>query len=1017
MRCKALFALLVLLLPAGLPAAFWMPATNGLQAYSFNDILINPANPQVVYVCGLDGIFKSTNGGASWNAANTGLAPSPYTLDIEMEPGHPDTLYAVSQFSEGGRGVYKTTNGGASWSRKSSGIYLPYINSVSIFAGNPSLVFAGTNVGGARGGVFFSDNGGDSWTLIAGDDLPGSGIGNDAAPIVVDPGDSSIVFCGRNSYTGFLRSVDGGHHWTWSDNSFIVRKILIDSADANRILAGGTGFLKISRNRGASLTDTGVHFTIGGLAQDPSNAAVMYAGAVGAPIYRSADHGDSWAPVGNEAHNWSALAVQPGNPNVLFAATMGEGVLQSLDGGLHWTARNSGLPTQMRCTRMASSQRYKTVWAILDNRALYASYDDGNAWHQLMGISGYPGDLEVWPGDGKTLYLANGDIYRSSDLGFNWLPLGAAADGHTLTQVAVNPSDSDIILIGDDTARAVKRSTDGGQTWQIVLSVPPAPVWGSNNIFDIDFDPSDPQRIYAATYNNIWRTQDGGDHWTQLTGIDYLVNYSGNLRHTAFIRDIHVDSANPSIVYAATQWGGSWKSKNYGDSWTRLNIPWDDQFIHNNILLDPRDHNVVYIPTFGHGLAKSTDGGATWAKLADGLGTDTTIHRIAISPWDMDHIFAGSLFNGVWRGGGSAYIPTLHDAVGLIPDGGVFAFSEPQIVSASFSDGAIIAQAEDRSAGARVLGADGLQPGDRVAIRGVLGTQSGERTITALAADRLSTGEKPRPLVLTNEAVGGASPGPEWHGISGAAGLANTGLLVTTSGRVTALAGPKTFYMDDGSRLVDWSYNVGIRVQSDSASLPAVGDYVRVTGASGALSSGPNTARLLRVPSPEGIVPRNFLSNTSFETGDASDWTGESGTVQGSWFAGIHPRSGSKFWGHATDGEGSSAVIYQQVAAPEGSGLQARVYSLLYRDLNSADDARSRIGIDPTGGADPDSPSVVWSPWDIQPNERQKQWSLLNTPTVVAGGDTVTVFLQAYQSTSGGWHINCFDDAALLVAD
>lgn len=110
MRSISLIFFLIITLP--IQAAYWIPANQGMVAWSFTDIVINATNPQVIYAVGMTGVYKSSNGGASWTAINNGLAATPYTYDIEMHPSDPNTLYVVSQFSEGGRGIYKSTDGG-----------------------------------------------------------------------------------------------------------------------------------------------------------------------------------------------------------------------------------------------------------------------------------------------------------------------------------------------------------------------------------------------------------------------------------------------------------------------------------------------------------------------------------------------------------------------------------------------------------------------------------------------------------------------------------------------------------------------------------------------------------------------------------------------------------------------------------------------------------------------------------------------------------------------------------------
>lgn len=845
----------VLLLIIALPveATYWVPANQGMTAWSFTDIVINPTNPQVIYAVGMTGVYKSSNGGTSWTAANNGLAATPYTYDVEMHPSDPNTLYVVSQFSEGGRGIYKSTDGGTTWVRKSNGIYLPYVNSVTVFKTNPEVLFCGTNVGGAKGGVFKSTNGGESWTLVAGDDIPGSGIGNDAAPIVVDPFDSNYVYCGRNSYTGFLRSIDSGAHWTWQDNSFVITDIVIHPVDTNRIFAGGTGYLKMSTNRGQSLVGTGIKQSVGAVTVAPSNPDIIYAGLIGGPVYKSTDCGDTWSAVGTEAHQFRGLAVHPTDPSLLCAVTDGEGILKSTNGGMTWSPINSGLPNQMRCTKMVTSRKYKAVWAILDTRAIYASFDDANSWIQLAGISGYPTDFEISGADDKTLFMVNSDVYKSIDLGFTWIPMNAAPSGHTIGQIAVDPQNPNVMFISDSTDYTIRRSTDGGSTWQIVFTVPANPVWGHRTVTDIAIDPSNSQRIYLGTYNYPWKSEDSGNTWTKLSNLEYTVIYNNQPKLTSFVRDIAIDPVQPNIVYATTQWGWTWKSTDYGDTWTRLNGFAFDANVHQNVVFDPRDHNTIYIATLNFGIYKSTNGGASFIQLIDGLtAPDTNIYVVAISPWNYDHILGGSYSQGVYRGGGSPSIPNLSKAKGYVPDGGVFCFTDPMVVSARMPDGSIYVQAEDRSHGIRVTGTDGFRPGDLVKIKGFMGTASGERYIKAFEVSRTGTTDPPAPIGLPNRAIGGASLGPEYPGIAGASGVNNTGLLVQTWGRVTAIADSTHFYIDDGSAIENGTGWTGVCVElPPNAAMPQQGDYTIVQGISGTTTMGSQVVRMIRVPIAE----------------------------------------------------------------------------------------------------------------------------------------------------------------------
>jgi len=196
--------------------------------------------------------------------------------------------------------------------------------------------------------------------------------------------------------------------------------------------------------------------------------------------------------------------------------------------------------------------------------------------------------------------------------------------------------------------------------------------------------------------------------------------------------------------------------------------------------------------------------------------------------------------------------------------------------------------------------------------------------------------------------------------------------------------------------------------------------YVTITGISGAALEGGKVVRLLRPRSEADLSYRpsaNFLLNPGFETGTLSNWTtygSIDGLLSGSWFAGITAHTGSWFIGSAADGQTKSGGVYQRVAVPAGS-YQARVWSRVYHGGNPEDSARSRVGIDPTGGTNPAAAAVVWSPFDSQPVEYYSEWRELVSPAVSSPGGYVTIFLDAQQTNAAGWHINCFDDAGVYA--
>jgi len=119
-----------------------------------NSLLVDPANPNIVYAGGNDsslaGLFRSTNGGTSWTSISTGITS--YVVALARDPVSGNILYAATS-----SGVFKTTNGGTSWTNTGCA----NAKAVMVDPNQPSIVYAG-----ASNGFFRSTTGGGSWTAM-----------------------------------------------------------------------------------------------------------------------------------------------------------------------------------------------------------------------------------------------------------------------------------------------------------------------------------------------------------------------------------------------------------------------------------------------------------------------------------------------------------------------------------------------------------------------------------------------------------------------------------------------------------------------------------------------------------------------------------------------------------------------------------------------------------------------------------------------------------------------------------
>ena len=212
-------------------------------------------------------------------------------------------------------------------------------------------------------------------------------------------------------------------------------------------------------------------------------------------------------------------------------------------------------------------------------------------------VSGRCTDIAVVSPKGKnyTIYVgsASGGLWKSDNEGTTWEPILEQAASTAIGDVAVAPSNQQIVWVGTGEANIFRssqsgigifKSTDAGKTWQHMGLA------DTYTIPRIVIHPTDPEIVYVAASGHEWttnpergvfKTADGGKTWTKILYID---------EKTGAI-DLAMDPSNPDTLYAAT--------------WQRTRLKWND----------PRNS-----PGYtGGSIYKTTDGGKTWKPITNGL--------------------------------------------------------------------------------------------------------------------------------------------------------------------------------------------------------------------------------------------------------------------------------------------------------------------------------------------------------------------------------------------------------------
>ncbi len=268
----------------------------------------------------------------------------------------------------------------------------------------------------------------------------------------------------------------------------------------------------------------------------------------------------------------------------------------------------------------------------------------------------YVGTGEPNAGGGSLAYDGNG-IFKSTDAGLTWESKGLPNIG-SVGKIVVDPTNDEILYVGamgplfrKDSNRGIYKSTNGGNTWDHILSVT-----DSTGVIDMAIHPTNPNIVYAATWervrttnyrvyggetSRIYRTVDAGVTWNELTvGLPTLPSQKGRI-------SIDISESNPEVLYAlyADRNGAIFdvfKTTNGGDSWVSLggdgltNVGFHWWF--GGIFIDPTDENTLY--NVGFVIDKSTDGGMTWGPSFSGVHVDQ--HALAFNPSVAGEVLLGN---------------------------------------------------------------------------------------------------------------------------------------------------------------------------------------------------------------------------------------------------------------------------------------------------------------------------------------------------------------------------------------
>jgi len=607
----------------------WTQSQTGGGGY-ITGIVQSPAAPDIWYSrCDVAGVFKSLDGGATWEAINAGMERWFHhsVRSIALDPSNPNILFRCSGDMRNKKmfgSIHKSTDAGKSWKLVNDEIGF-YGNGPSRMFGELIQVdpFDGKRVlvAGFEGGIWISEDGGEHWTYKTGDDQSFAVIG-------IHPYFQNIYFAAAKDGS-LYKSQNGGGDWEqiFLNSAWHFTELLFDKND-KEIVYGSTIETNVSTaNDRESVT--------GG-------------------IYKSTDGGKSFEKMMNglpEAYQYNTLTAHPDHPEVIYTAP---------------DARPGHDLTPV---------------------PLYISNNGGSSWQVLTHIDwpdldGYPTYIRSLQHVGWAISKIRVDVSDPDHLYFsNWYGVSQSRDGGSKweangfkgleTNCLENISVYDEQVYYTVADHSPMQSADRGETFTSFPS-PGMPsstaltVSGSRPGFRI-FGARNKGTAAIASYSE--------DHMEILKRWEEL----------SYVQAIREDPFVPGTFYAYVdgsldQSGGLYQSKDWGKSWNKLNLRLDEHiktlphnaaFIENELLnivigqrknvvgadkllcMDPFDAGTIYFGEWTEGIYKSGDGGKSWKKVGKGLpfhqDTASVLTVIKADPNQKGLIYAGFIKEGLYK--------------------------------------------------------------------------------------------------------------------------------------------------------------------------------------------------------------------------------------------------------------------------------------------------------------------------------------------------------------------------------
>ena len=579
----------------------WIPLTDELPQIGVSGIAVDYSNASVIYIATGDkdagdsysvGVFKSIDGGSTWNATATMGGSNPSRAgDLLIHPTNNQILWCATN-----NGIFKTVNAGTTWSQVQSGDFAQ--GSIRLKPGDPSTVYAVSDTNFYR-----STDTGSTFSQIT-DGLP---VSSNRLLLDVTPANSNYVYVlsatTGNAMQGIYKSIDGGTTWIKTSSNETTTGDVFESTQAWYDLA---------------------------LAVSTTNAEELYTGCLN--VWKSTDGGatvtklNNWSSPATPSYTHADIHYLGFHGTKLFCGSDG-GIYVSSNGGNNFTDLTAGVQiSQFYKIAVAKQSATNMVGGLQDNGGHAYS---GGQWKNYYGADGM--DTAINPNNPNQFYgfiQSGGNLYISNNAGnglSNSVAAPAGVSGNWVTPLAINAAGD--LFAGYNN---LYKLSSGAWVQQNTGTI------GNGTIELVSVDPSNDNIMYIANGSTLYKSTNLGVTFTNV--------YSAS----SGITSIEVHSSDSNIVYLTTQgsFGQVLKSTNGGATFTNISSGLPN--IGKNIIVHQgrNTDNPLYVGT-DLGVYYRDDSMTSWQAF------DTNLPNVSMTDLEINledgKLIAATYGRGIWQ--------------------------------------------------------------------------------------------------------------------------------------------------------------------------------------------------------------------------------------------------------------------------------------------------------------------------------------------------------------------------------